>query len=121
MMMITDHEIPVKRPAILLLVSINKKKLDLLRILPSGTRKESTRVDNHLYLARELKKVKMRAIIFVVSALGMVSKDFEKRLEEYVNQRKNRDPLDHCALLRSDRILREVLETRGDLLSLRLQ
>ena len=59
-------------------------------------------------------------VLFVVDALGMIIKGIEMRLLE-VESRRKVDTIQSTAFLKSTRILRNVLETRGDLLSLRLQ
>ena len=64
-------------------------------------------------LARELETVEHEMVIHIeIGALGTVTKGMEKgRMETFKT----------TALLRSVRILRRVLDTKGDLLSLKLQ
>ena len=63
---------------------------------------------------------KVTVILIVIGALGTVTKGLVKRLE-YFEKRGLVKTLQTTALLRSTRILRIVLETWGDLLSLKLQ
>ena len=85
--------------------------------------KECEKRDKYLDLARELKKLwKMKAIIIpiVIGAFGTVTKGLLKGLEDLeVGGRV--DTIQTTALLKTVRILRRVLETLGDLLSLNLQ
>ena len=74
-------------------------------------------------LARERKKLwnmKVTVILIVIGALGTVTKGLVQGLENL--EIKGRvEPIQTTALLRSARILRRVLETWGDLQSLKLQ
>ena len=85
--------------------------------------KEREKKDKYLNLARELKKLwnmKVTIIPIVIGAFGTVTKGLLQGLEDLeVGGRveTNQTP----ALLRRARILKRVLETLGDLLSLRLQ
>ena len=85
--------------------------------------KESKKKDKYLDLARELKKMwNMQVIIIaiVIGAFGTVTKGLLKGLEDLeVGGRV--DTIQTTTLLRTARILRKVLETWGDLQSLRLQ
>ena len=79
--------------------------------------------DNYLDLARELKKLwnmQVTIIPIVIGDFGTVTKGLLKGLEELeVGGRV--ETIQITALLRTIRILRTVLETWGDLLSLKLQ
>ena len=122
----TDLLIPTRRPN---LIIINKKKRTCKIVdfaVPAYHRiklKECEKKDKYLDLARELKKlwnVKMTIIPIVIGAFGTVTKGLLKRLEDLeVDGRV--ETIQTTALLRTARILRRVLETWGDLLSLRLQ
>ena len=85
--------------------------------------KESEKKDKYLDLARELKKLwnmQVKIIPIVIGAFGTVTKWLLKGLEDLeVGGRV--ETIQTTALLRTARILRRVLETWGDLLSLRLQ
>ena len=85
--------------------------------------KESETEDKYLDLARELKKLwnrKATIMPIVIGALGTITKGLLKGLEDLeVGGRV--ETIQTTALLRTARILRRVLETWGDLLSLRLQ
>ena len=79
--------------------------------------------DKYLDLARELKKLwnmKVRIVPIVIGALGTITKELLTGLEELkVGGRV--ETIQTSALLRTARILRWVLETWGDLLSLKFQ
>ena len=85
--------------------------------------KESEKKDKYLDLAREMKKLwNMNVTIesIVIGALGTITKGLLKGLEDLeVGGRV--ETIQTIALLRTARILRQVLETWGDLLSFRLQ
>ena len=121
----TDHLIPARRPD---LIIINKRKR-ICKIVdfavPADHRinlKESEK-DKNLDLARELKKLwnmKVTIVPIVIGALGTITKGLLKGLEDLeVGGRV--ETIQSTALLRRARILRRVLETWGDLLSLKLQ
>ena len=122
----TDHLIPARRPD---LIIINKRK-GICKIVdfavPADHRinlKESEKMDKYFDLARELKKLwnmKVKIVPIVIGALGTVTKGLLKGLEDFeVSGRV--ETIQTTALLRTARILRRVLETWGDLLSLKLQ
>ena len=85
--------------------------------------KECEKKDKYLDLVRELKKLwnmKMMIIPIVTGAFGTVTKGLLKELEDLeVGERM--ETTQTTALLRTARILKRVLETWGDLLSLKLQ
>ena len=85
--------------------------------------KESEKKDKYLDLARELKKLwnmKVTIMPIVIGALGTITKGLLKGLEDLeVGGRVETTQM--TALLRTARILRRVLETWGDLLSLKRQ
>ena len=85
--------------------------------------KESEKRDKYLDLARELKNLrnmKVKIIPIVIGAFGTVTKEILKGLEDLeVGGRVK--TIQRTALLKTARILRRVLETWGDLLSLNLQ
>ena len=85
--------------------------------------KECEKKDKYLDLARELKKLwnmQVTIIPIVIGAFGTVAKGLLKGLEDLeVGGRV--ETIQAKALLWNARILRRVLETWGDLLSLRLQ
>ena len=77
----------------------------------------------YLELARKLKKlwnVKVTIIPIVIGAFGTVTKGLLKGLEDF-EMRGRVETIQITSLLRMGRILRRVLETWGDLLSLILQ
>ena len=85
--------------------------------------KEGEKKNKYLDLARELKQLwnmKVKIVPIVIGALGAVTKGLLKGLEDLeVGGRV--ETIQTTALLRTARILRRVLETWGDLLSLKLQ
>ena len=85
--------------------------------------KECEKRDKYLDFARELKKLwnmKVTIIQIVIGAFGTVTKGLLKGLEDLeVGDRV--ETIQTAALLKAARILRRVLETWGDLLSLNLQ
>ena len=85
--------------------------------------KESEKKDKYLDLARELKKLwnmKVTIVPIVIGALGTVTKGLLKGLD-HLEVGGWVETIQTTALLRTARILRRVLETWGDLLSLKLQ
>ena len=80
-------------------------------------------MDKYLDLARELKKlwnIKVKIIPIVIGAFGTVSKGLLKGVEDLeVGGRV--EIIQTTAFLGTARILRKVLETWGDLLSLKIQ
>ena len=122
----TDHLIPARRPG---LIIINKKKR-IYKIVdfavPVDHRinlKECAKKDKYLDLARELKKLwnmKVTIVPIVIDAFGTITKGLLKGLED-LEVGGQVETIQMTALLRTARILRRVLETWGDLLSLKLQ
>ena len=121
----TDHVIPARRPDLMI---INKRKR-ICKIIdfavPADHKinlKESEKKDKYLDLARELKKLwnmKVTIVLTVIGALGTITKGLLKSLADLeVGWRV--ETIQTTALLRTARILRRVLETWGDLLSLKL-
>ena len=107
-----------------------KKKKRICKIVdfavPANHRinlKECEKKDKYLDLARELKKLwnmKVTIVPIVIGAFGTITKGLLKGLEDFkVSGRV--ETIQMTALLRTTRILRRVLDTWGDLLSLKLQ
>ncbi len=124
----TDHLIPARRPD--LIIIIKKKKKRTCKIVdfavPADHRiklKECEKNDKYLDFAREFKKLwnmKVTIIPIVIGAFGTVTKGLLKGLEDWeVGGRL--ETIQTTAFSRSARIMRKVLEARGDLLSLKLQ
>ena len=122
----TDNLIPARR---LDLIIINKK-IRISKIVDFAVLahhrinlKEREKKDKYLDLARELKNlwnIKVTIVPIVIGALGTITKGLLKGLEDLeVGGRV--ETIQTTALLRTTRILWRVLETRGDLLSLKLQ
>ena len=85
--------------------------------------KEREKKDKYLNLARELKKLwnmKVTIIPIMIGAFITVTKGLLKRLED-LEAGGQVETIQTTALLRTARILRRVLETWGDLVSLKLQ
>ena len=122
----TDDLIPARRPDIII---INKGKrickiVDFAVLADHRINlKEGEKKDKYLDLARELKKLwnmKVTIVQIVIGALGTVTKGLLKGLEDLeIGGRV--ETIQTTALLRMARILRRVLETWGDLVSLKLQ
>ena len=85
--------------------------------------KESEKKDKYLDLAWELKKLwnmKVTIVPIMIGALGTITKGSLKGLKDLeVGGRV--ETIQTTALLRTARILRQVLDTWGALLSLKLQ
>ena len=123
----TDHLIPARRPD---LIIINKKRKRICKIVdfavPVDHRinlKECEKKDKYLALASELKELwnmKVTIIPIVIGAFATITKGLLKRLVDLeVGGRV--ETIQTTALLRTARILRSVLVTWGDLLSLKPQ
>ena len=122
----TDHLISARIPDLMI---INEKKRTWKIVnfaVPADHRiklKECEKNDKYLDLARKLKKLwnmQVTIIPIVIGAFGTVTKRLLKRLEDLeVGGRV--ETIQTTTLLRTARILRRVLETWGDLLSLKLQ
>ena len=69
---------------------------------------------------KELWNIRVTVILVVISELGTVIKGFEERLKELEIRGRN-ETTRTTQELRSARRQRRILESRGDLLSLRLQ
>ena len=118
----TDHLIPDRSSDLL---KINKKER-ICKIVdfavPADPRinlKEWEQKDKYLDLARELKKL-WNIVPIVIGAFGTTTKGLLKGLKDLeIGVRV--ETIQTTALLRTARILRRVLETWGDLLSLKLQ
>ena len=85
--------------------------------------KECEKNDKYLDFARELKKLwkmKVTIIPILIGAFWTVTKGLLKGLEDLEVGRRV-ETIQTTTLLRMARILRRILETWGDLLSLRLQ
>ena len=84
---------------------------------------ECEKKDKYLDLARELKKLwnmKVTIISIVIGAFGTVNKGLLKSMED-LEVGCWMETIQTAALLKTTRILKRVLETWGDLLSLNLQ
>ena len=109
-----------------------KKKKTLENLSSSGSchssrpnfENKSEKINKYVDLKRELKKkmrnMKVTVTPFVIGALGTVSKVLKRELEQQ-EIRGSIEIIQTTTLIRPARILRRVLETRRDLLSLGLQ
>ena len=82
--------------------------------------KENEKIEKYLDLARELNKLwnmRVMMILIVIGAPGMVFKVFDRGLK----QLEIRAKIEVIQTTASARILRKVLESWGDLLSLKSQ
>ena len=85
--------------------------------------KECAKKDKYLDLARELKKTvehEMTIVPIVMAALGTITKGLLKGLQD-LEVGGWVETIQMTALMRTARILRRILETWRDLLSLKLQ
>ena len=124
----TDHLISARQPELVIVNQKKKKRtcqiVQFAVLANYGVKsKESEKKDKYLDLTREMKKlrnIRVSEIPVVNGALGTVTKGLVQRLEdsEIGGRQEN---IQTTALLRLARILRRVLETWGDLLSLKLQ
>ena len=122
----TDHLISARRPD---LIIINKEKR-ICKIVnfavPADHRIkliECEKKDKYFNLARDLKKLwnmKVTIVPTVIGAFGTITKGLLKGLE-VLKVGGQVETIQMTALLRTTRILRRVLETWRDLLSLKLQ
>ena len=123
-----DQLNPARRPDFII---INNKKKIICKIddsaVPADHRinqKESEKKDKYPDLARELKKLwnmKVTIVSIVIGAFGTINKGLLKGLEVKLEVSGWVETIQTTTLLRTARILRRVLETWGDLLSLKLQ
>ena len=111
---------------IIIIIVINKKKRTCRIVdfaVPADHRtklKECEKKDNYLDLARELKKLWNMQVTIIPTVIGTVTKGLRKGLEDLEVGRRV-ETIQMTALLRMAKILRRVLGTWGDFLSLRLQ
>ena len=122
----TGHLIPARRPDLMII----KKRKRICKIVdfavPADHRvnlKECEKKDRYHDLARELKKLwnmKVTIVPIVNGSIGTITKGLLKGLEDLEVGRRV-ETIQTTALLRTARILRWVLETWRDLLSLELQ
>ena len=123
----TYHLISIRRSDRII---INNKNMWTCRVgdfvVPADHRvklRESEMKDKYLDIVRELKKLwnmKVTVIPIIIGALGKVMKGLVKGLQD-LEIRRRVETIQTTASLRSARILRRVLETWRDLLSLKLQ
>ena len=121
----TDHLIAARKSD---LIIINKKKRTFNIVdfaVPADHRinlKECEKKDKYLDLARELKKLwNLQLFIpIVIGAFATVTKGLLKELED-LEEGGRVETIQTATLLRTVRKLRRVLETWGDLMSLKLQ
>ena len=119
----TDHLIPAGKPDVIIIY----KKKRICKIVdfavPADHRmklKECEKKDKYLDIARGLKKLwnmKVTIVPIVIGAFGTVTEGLLKDMEDLeVGERV--ETIQTTALLKTARILKRVLETWGDLLSL---
>ena len=115
-----DHLISARRLDLLI---IKKKKREFAKLSTLLSQLTIEKKDKYLGLARELKNLwnmKVTIVPIVIGAFGTITKRLLNGLEDLeVGGRV--ETIQMTALLRTARILRRVLETWGDLLSLKLQ
>ena len=126
----TDHLISAGRLDLIIINNNNNKKKKICKIVdfavPADHRiklKENEKKDKYLNLVRELKKLwnmKVTIILIVICTFGKVTKGLLKGLKE-LEVGGWVETIQTTEFLGTARILRKVLETLGDLLSLKLQ
>ena len=122
-----DYLITVRRPD-LIVINIKNENMRNCGIRCTDDHrmklKESEKKDKYLDLARELKKklcnMKVTIVPIVIVAFRTATKGLLKGLEDLEVGGRG-ETIQTTALLRTARILRKVLETWGDLLSLKPQ
>ena len=122
----TDHLISARRPN--LIIINNKKRICKIVdfVVPADHRiklKEYEKKDKYLDLVRELKKLcnmKVTIIPIVIGAFGTVTKGLLKGLED-LEVGGWVETIQTTTLLKTARILRRVLESWEDFLSLNLK
>ena len=116
----TKHLLPVRRTELVIIQNKKERKNEkkrkkrtyiLLKI------KERKTIYKYLYLSKELKILWNMRVTAIVGGFGTILKGSEKDLEQLEIGRKIK-LIQITKLFRTTRILRRVLETRGDLLSL---
>ena len=122
----TDHLIMAWRPDFII-IKKNKKMQNFVDIGVQADHriklKEFEKTDKYLDLAMELKKLwNMKGAIrpIMIGAFGTVTKGLLKGVEDFEEEWQG-DIIQITTLLRMAKILRRVLDTRQDLLSLKLQ
>ena len=122
----TDHQITTKRPN-LAIIKKKKRTCSIVKFaVPVDHRlkiKKCEKRDKYLHLAREQRKLwnmRVTAISIIIGALRTVLKGLERGLENFEIWRRI-ETIQTTTILKSAKILRRLLETWGDLLSLKLQ
>ena len=119
----TDHLISARRSN---LIIINKKKTisKIVNFTVTADHKvklkENEKTDKFWGIEKKLWKMKVTIIPIVIGAFGTVTEGLLKGLED-LEIRGRVDIIQTTTLLRTARIVRRVLETWGDLVSLKLQ
>ena len=132
----TDHLISARWPDQVIVKKKKKKKkrkrkrkkrtcwiVDFAVPVDHRVKLKEEKKDKYLVIAWELKwlwNMEVTMIPFVDYALGTIPKGLANGLEDLEIKGKV-ETIQTTVLLRSARILRRVLETRGDLMSLKLQ
>ena len=122
-----DHLIPVRRPNPVLINKKKKRNCYFVDFAVSADHrmkiKQNKKINKYLGRNRELKKqwnMKVTVVLIAFGALWTTSKNLEEKLEE-VEIRGRVGTTQTTSPLISSKIIRGVLETWGDLLSLKLQ
>ena len=117
----TDHLILARRPDLIIINKKKKKKKNQQNCkLCWRNVKRRISISTLLENWKKLWNMKVTIVPIVIGALGTITKGLLRGLEDLeVGGRV--ETIQTTALLRTARILRRVLETWGDLLSLKLQ
>ena len=116
----TDHLITARRPDLIIITKTKRIYKIVDFAVPADHRiklKECEKKDKYLEI---LWNMKVRIIPIVIGAFGTVTKRLSNGLQDFeVGEREETNQT--TALLRTAKIMRRVLETWGDFLSLKLQ
>ena len=113
----TDHVIQHRRPDIVIVYK-NERRCHIVDVAVPGDKrvelKEQEKIEKYGDLRREIKKIwKLKyvgVIPIIVGALGIVSNNLKDWLEK-MNLKVDLEILQKAALLGTDKLLRNVLET----------
>ena len=122
----THHIILARRPDLVIVNKTSEPAGRIINFTVSGDHRAKLKAKIEISswtFARELKKHwnnKVTVISIVIGALGTITKGLLQGKED-LQIRRRVETIQTTALLRSARILRRILETLGDLQSLKLQ
>ena len=118
----TDHVIEPRRPGMIVVDKVKKTCTIIDFAIPYNSRvnnKEMEKIEKYQGLARELRTLcntKVRVIPIIIGTLGTTPKQVKKRLEVIGIETRVKE-LQKTVIKHSSRILRNVFEISGDLLT----